>query len=185
MTATGRMNEIDTTIESSPIELGDRRGRGALPGVDERRIVAAARVLLDAAAPGGAALDLSIVDDAEMRLLNRDYRGNDCSTDVLAFPQSEGEPLSDADLRAPSGEQRAVHLGDVVISADTAARQADDGGWTLEQEFNRLLVHGLLHLLGYDHIDEGPQQARMQAEELRLAQLLESAGFACAREDLG
>lgn len=156
--------------------------------VDTARLLEAARLLLAEAAPTALGLDVSIVDDAEIRVLNRDYRGKDASTDVLAFSQTQGEPISDGSATPAQAEAgaaaRADHLGDIVISADSAERQAQTGGWTLEQEINRLLVHGLLHLLGYDHVDGGARQARMQSQELRLAQLLESAGFACAREDL-
>jgi probable rRNA maturation factor len=106
---------------------------------------------------GSPGADLSIVlcDDAEIHALNRDWRGKDGPTDVLSFSQVEGE--------GPRGV-----LGDVVISADTAARQALAGGWSLDEEVVRLLVHGVCHLLGHDHVHGGRQAARMQAEEKRL-----------------
>ncbi len=75
-------------------------------------------------------------------------------------------------------------LGDIVISVETAAEQAARGGWTLEEELGRLVLHGLLHLLGHDH-EAGPAEAaRMSAEEQRLAAALVDAGLPCAREEV-
>jgi len=96
-------------------------------------------------------VSLSLVADSEMRELNRRFRGKDKPTDVLSFPLQEGRR----------------HLGDVVISLDTARRQADEGGWPLSVELRRLLAHGLLHCAGHDH--EAPADARrMQRAERRL-----------------
>src|SRR5512136_91949 len=80
-----------------------------------------------------------LVDDAGIAALNRTYRGVVCPTDVLAFPMTEG----------PFAELTPDCLGDVVISAETAVRQARGGD--LNAEFALLLVHGILHLAGYDH----------------------------------
>ena len=108
---------------------------------------AARRWLLDV---GYEEVSLSLVSDREMRSLNRHWRGKDKPTDVLSFPLEEGR-----------------HLGDVVISLDTARRQAREGGWTLGIELRRLLAHGMLHCAGYDH--EKPSDARrMQCAERRL-----------------
>lgn len=74
-------------------------------------------------------------------------------------------------------------LGDVVICVDAARRQASQGGWTLEEELNRLLLHGVLHLLGHDHEQGGEPAARMHGEERRLSEALVAAGFPCAREE--
>ena len=87
-----------------------------------------------------------------MRRLNRDYRGKDRSTDVLAFP-AEGGPL----------------LGDIVVSVPYAARQARRRGEPQSREIDRLLVHGFLHLLGYDHeTDDGEMEALESRVRLRL-----------------
>ncbi|HEY2031522.1 MAG TPA: rRNA maturation RNase YbeY [Myxococcales bacterium] len=100
---------------------------------------------------GYGEVSLSIVPDGEMRQLNRRFRGKDKPTDVLSFPLQEGRR----------------HLGDVVISLDTARRQAAEGGWPLSVELRRLLAHGLLHCAGHDH--ETPRDAqRMQRAERRL-----------------
>lgn len=122
-------------------------------------------------------LDMTLMSDDEIAKLNHDYRGKVGPTDVLSFPQLEGETVID-------GEDD-VHLGDVVISLDTAARQAADGGWTLEEEAARLLLHGLLHLLGFDHEHGGEAEVRMKAEEARLVAVLQAAGIACAHQQPG
>ncbi|MEE8409113.1 MAG: rRNA maturation RNase YbeY [Myxococcota bacterium] len=110
--------------------------------------------------------DLSIVitDDASIRELNETWRGRDEATDVLSFSQLEGEGPG------PLGGRRV--LGDVVISIETASSQAETAGHSLDEEVQRLLVHGVLHLVGYDHERGDAEARRMQAEERRLLGLL-------------
>lgn len=96
--------------------------------------------LLEAGGESDAEISLSLVGDDAIRELNRQYRGQDCSTDVLSFSLREGEPV---------GQQYA--LGDLVISVETAQRQAEQYGNQVEEEINELIFHGFLHLLGYDH----------------------------------
>lgn len=110
-------------------------------------------------------LSVVLVGDPEMRALNRTYRGADRPTDVLAFALREGE---DDALRADL-------LGDVVISLDTAARQAAARGVPPAEEVRVLLTHGLLHLLGYDH-ERSPAEARRMFRRQRqlLARLVGS-----------
>jgi len=98
-------------------------------------------------------LSLTIVTDRRIRALNREWRGIDRPTDVLSFPQSEARGLR---------PEASAQLGDVVISLDTAKRQAREGGWPLSAELRRLLAHGLLHCLGHDH--ERPADARKMAK---------------------
>lgn len=122
--------------------------RRRLPGVraaDVRRD--AARMLRILGVDGE--LSIALIGDAEMHALNRDWRGKDRPTDVLAFALREGE---DAALHPEV-------LGDVVISLDTAARQAAARGATPADEVRVLLAHGILHLLGYDH-ERSPAEAR-------------------------
>ncbi|EFN59074.1 hypothetical protein CHLNCDRAFT_13914, partial [Chlorella variabilis] len=97
-----------------------------------------------------APLELSLVlcDDAHMRGLNAEWRGVDAPTDVLSF---ELEDDDDEDAEGGAPELPINVLGDVVISLDTAARQAAERGQSLLDESRVLLVHGVLHLLGYDH----------------------------------
>lgn len=95
------------------------------------------------------------VSDSGIRQLNREYRGLDRPTDVLAFSMREGE-----DARINPGI-----LGDIVVSTETAQRQGDEIGWGVAREINKLLVHGLLHLIGYDHETNPDEAARMQQKE--------------------
>jgi len=121
------------------------------------RLGRSARRLLRGLGLRHAELSIALVSDAEMRRLNRRWRGTDRPTDVLSFPQREGEGGT------PDGL-----LGDVVISVDSARRQADARGATLGREGERLLVHGLLHLLGYDHERSAAEARRMQRRERTL-----------------
>lgn len=92
------------------------------------------------------------VDDQEIQKLNRDYRGIDRPTDVLSFALNEGElPDPHPDI-----------WGDIVISVETAARQAQEAGLSFDGEITRLLIHGALHLVGYDH-----ERSEREAEEMR------------------
>lgn len=97
--------------------------------------------------------------DRLMRKLNRDYRGKDCTTDVLSFPseQTSFEKASEA------------HLGDVVISVEQASRQAAEYRLEMDGEVAQLILHGLLHLCGYDHETDNGEMNRL---ELRLRRLL-------------
>ena len=129
-------------------------------GVDGRALVATAKKLLAAVDERGSSLSLTLVDDAAIRELNRDHRGKDKPTDVLSFPLFE-----DGDA-AHDGVERM--LGDVVISVETARRQAAEYDATLQRELYRLLIHGLLHVMGHDH-EEAVERAEMEARERRLA----------------
>jgi probable rRNA maturation factor len=129
------------------------------------RLARRGRRLLDALRMRDAELSLLLVSDAVMRRLNREWRGKDRPTDVLSFAQAEGTG------GAPPGL-----LGDVVISVDTARRQAAARAASLGSELDRLLIHGVLHLLGYDH-DRSPTEARrMQRRERALARRLGERG---------
>ena len=95
-----------------------------------------------------------ITDDEEVRALNRQYRGVDRGTDVLSFSQLEGE----------GGVMGQALLGDVVISWERAVEQGEESGHGTREELRRLLVHGILHLVGYDHEEKGPEEARRMKE---------------------
>ena len=107
--------------------------------------------------------DLSIVltDDEHIRFLNRDFRQKDSATDVLSFPQMDDEPFVSP----------IPILGDLVISLETAARQAEERGHPLAAEVQILLVHGLMHLLGHDHLEDGDRADMAEAENELLAAL--------------
>lgn len=131
-------------------------------GVDARALRAAARRLLVAVGEDGASLSLTLVSDAEMRTINKQHRGKDRPTDVLSF-SIDGEVPANGQAASP---ERL--LGDVVISVETARRQAAGYDATLQQEIYRLLIHGLLHVMGHDH-ELAAERRTMQREERRLA----------------
>ncbi|MDH3257115.1 MAG: rRNA maturation RNase YbeY [Nitrospinota bacterium] len=99
-------------------------------------------------------LSLLLTDDAEIQTLNKTYRSLDKATDVLSFPQDE-------DAVNESGD---TLLGDVVISVETAARQAEEHHLSINEELILLAIHGILHLLGYDH-ERSPQDARIMQDK--------------------
>jgi len=103
-------------------------------------------VLEDLGVEGECALAVCLVDDEAIRALNRTHRGLDSVTDVLSFPVDGLDPL-------PSDMER--ELGDVVISLAQARRQAEDEGVSEHEELTHLVVHGVLHLAGFDHETDG------------------------------
>ncbi len=111
---------------------------------------------------GDAEVSVLLVGDRFMRTLNRRYRGKDRTTDVLSFPFREGA----------FGSLRQDLLGDIVVSLPTAERQARQAGESVARELDRLLVHGLLHLLGYDHERGAREERRMRSRERRLLEML-------------
>jgi len=118
------------------VVLLDRQRRRRLPAARLRRVLRGAAALLRVRGE----VSLVLAGDGLLRRLNRDYRGQDRPTDVLSFPGGGGE----------------AGLGDVVISVETAERNARAGGRTLPQELDVLALHGFLHVLGHDHeTDDG------------------------------
>jgi probable rRNA maturation factor len=134
----------------------------ALADFDLARLELRAQVVLGALGNADAELSLVLVDEPEMAELNGQHRGRDAATDVLSFSLLEGD----------HAEHRSGLLGDVVICLPVAARQAEQGSRSLDEELLHLLVHGILHLVGYDHEDE-EEARRMQARE---RELREAAG---------
>lgn len=140
-------------------------GGAGLPAAAAKRLRARARRLLGAVGEDRSELSIALVDDSEMCELNTEWRGKRRATDVLAFPLREGE-----------GADRCGRLlGDVVIGVETARRQARARHRALDDELTRLLVHGVLHLLGFDHGRETEARV-MRAEERRLLGLLRRDG---------
>ena len=125
----------------------------------------AARTVLEdeGISPDGVEISVTFVSDEEIRELNSEYRGIDKSTDVLSFPQFED--ASDIPADGP------VILGDVVISMDRVRAQADEFGHSEEREAVYLFTHSILHLLGYDHMEEGEKKEMRAAEERTMEKL--------------
>lgn len=127
------------------------------PAPDRKLLARRARRLLHAVGHPRSELSIALVDDEAIAALNREHRDVAGATDVLSFSLFEGE----------HAEFRGALLGDVVISVETAARQARRRRRALDDEVARLLIHGVLHLLGHDHA-EPEETGVMRAEERRL-----------------
>lgn len=126
-----------------------------------RRLEPLAQAIVAAAGAPDAELSLVLVGDRRMRRLNREYRHRDYTTDVLAFPMREADgPASSL-------------LGDVVISLPQAARQAKAEGHSPDRELATLLVHGVLHLCGYDHERGAREATRMRRKERAILRTVE------------
>ncbi|MER2604938.1 MAG: rRNA maturation RNase YbeY [Siculibacillus sp.] len=120
------------------------------------RVVAAVAARPELIVPDDAELSLLLTDDAHVRVLNRDWRGKDQPTNVLSFPSSDADD-----------EEIAPLLGDVVVARETLAREAEAEGRAFEDHFAHLLVHGLLHLFGFDHEDDAEAE-EMEALETEI-----------------
>ncbi len=119
-------------------------------------------------------VNVLFTDDEGIHQINLDMRGVDRPTDVLSFPMFDltpGEHPGEEDADPATG---LVPLGDLCISLERAAAQAEEFGHSVERELCYLTVHSVLHLLGYDHLDEGPMKAQMRARE---EAILESLGI--------
>lgn len=109
-------------------------------------------------------LSILIIDDTEIASLNRQYLGRTGPTNVIAFPMREGEfPDIAPDL-----------LGDVVISVETTEKEAKESGIKFETRFTELLIHGILHLLGFDHENDEKQALEMEKKSQELLYLIEN-----------
>jgi rRNA maturation RNase YbeY len=117
----------------------------------------AVRVMAGENVEAGTSLAILIVGDDEIREMNHQFLGIDEPTDVLSFPDE-----ADDFVQGLSEEQL---LGDIAISLPTASRQAAAVGHSLDAELAHLLTHGILHLCGYDHVENPPEEARMRARE--------------------
>jgi len=128
-------------------------------GVESKLLSKIAHRALEVLGLSKVELSIALVSDAQIKRLNKLYRNKDKPTDVLSFPI--GEKVEDW-----------LILGDIVISVDTAKRQAQELGHSLEEELKRLLVHGLVHLLGYDHELGGEEEKKFfELEESVLREL--------------
>jgi rRNA maturation RNase YbeY len=152
-----------------PVELTCRAANGR---PYSRALRADALTLLEILALERCELSLLLVGDRAIRALNREFRRKDQTTDVLSFPQLE--PARGPMRRPPAATADAppLALGDIVISIDSARRQARELGQATPTRIRTLLIHGLLHLLGYDHERSLAQARRMFAREHELAALM-------------
>lgn len=110
-------------------------------------------------------VDVLLTDDEGIHAINLEQREVDAPTDVLSFPMFDLAPGEKPGPENADPETGLVPLGDMVISVERAAAQAAEYGHGMERELAYLTVHSVLHLLGYDHLDEGAQKAQMRARE--------------------
>ncbi len=153
-------------MKTPPPSIELRVEGGDWPGESQLEVLAAGAVaavcdMVDAELRGRE-LSLLFTDDATIAGLNRDWRGKPKPTNVLSFPVVERDELA--------GEM-AVPLGDIVFGYETVAKEAAEAGLTLADHITHLLVHGLLHLLGYDHEEDAAAMAMEQLETAILARL--------------
>ena len=149
------------------VTLENNQEKVSIPEALEEDLTKAMNVVaeLEALSPQ-TEVDITLVDDAAIHELNRTYRGIDRPTDVLSFALDEGEEEPEVD------DDEIEHLlGDVIISAPTAVRQGEEYGHGLEREMTYLAVHGMLHLLGYDHMEEKDKLIMRKREEEVLRRL--------------
>ena len=149
------------------VTLENNQEKVSIPEALEADLTKAMNVVaeLEALSPQ-TEVDITLVDHAAIHELNRTYRGIDRPTDVLSFALDEGEEEPEVD------DDEIEHLlGDVIISAPTAVRQGEEYGHGLEREMTYLAVHGMLHLLGYDHMEEKDKLIMRKREEEVLRRL--------------
>ena len=144
------------------ILIEDRQNRHR---IDQHEIRKKAEIILDTLGSPDGELSILIVSDEEMEGLNKIYLDRPGPTNVIAFPMREG----------PFDNVNPNLLGDVVISSDTAAREALNAGMTTEARFDQLLIHGILHLFAFDHEQTSEQAEAMRIKEEQLLELLEGS----------
>nr|WP_321575865.1 rRNA maturation RNase YbeY [Sneathiella sp. P13V-1] len=116
--------------------------------------------------PEATSLEISLLytDDGHIQELNRDFRGKDKPTNVLSFPDT---PLSNEALAQSAAWQEPLFLGDIAIAKETLIREAEEQSKSFEDHLSHLLLHGILHLVGYDHIEDDEAE-EMEALEIKL-----------------
>ena len=149
-----------------------------VPGVSDSKCAFIRRVIRTALAAEGVdfpcEIDVRLTDDETIHEINREMREVDRATDVLSFPMNELTPGAfDPDACEWDYETDRAMLGDMVISMERCAEQAETYGHSFAHEVSYLTVHSVLHLLGYDHVDEGEDKRRMRAREKEIMRLLD------------
>lgn len=170
----GVPGDDDRTVEEEPpprwrldLELVEDDGDWQVFGDIDDLVVAAQRVLADAfelPAAGPASIAVALSSDAVVRRLNATYRGKDIPTNVLSFPAADAAASHDA-----VGASHA--LGDVVLAVETVLAEAAAAGISPAHHFQHLLIHGVLHLIGYDHLTDAEAEAMEALETTLLARL--------------
>lgn len=143
------------------ILIDDRQKKHKL---SKAKVQKKAQAILNALGNPEGELSILLVDDSEIKTLNKDYLNRSGPTNVIAFPMKEGD-FSDINPHL---------LGDVVISMETAGREALQTGISTEERFAQLLIHGILHLFGFDHEKSEQNANKMEKKSNELLKLIES-----------
>lgn len=146
--------EQPDSIIDIAVAVSDPAWELAVPDAERLCVESALAVLRAVAKP--AELSIVLSSDADVRVLNRDYRGKDKATNVLSFPSGLSSDLSGTDM-----------LGDVILAFETVSMEADRDGKSLASHLRHLVVHGILHLLGYDHETE-EEASEMERREVEI-----------------
>lgn len=122
--------------------------------------------------PGPFEVSITFTDDSRIRVINHDYRGQDKATNVLAFPSWDGEDLGllrAGELPPGQPDEMVIPMGDLIMARETVEREAREQGKSFTDHMSHLLVHGFLHLFGYDHMsdDEAEEMEALEVEILR------------------
>jgi probable rRNA maturation factor len=155
------------------------RNQQRLIKVNQQKITSLLRKALHLLGLHRVELSIFLVNDRRMRILNRQYRGVDSTTDVLSFPQNDNPPLPPFTKGGLGGITKLgylksnIVLGDIVINLHKAKRQAAEDTLTFNEELRWLLIHGLLHLIGYEHEKSGYDEKKMRRKERELLNALE------------
>ena len=143
-----------TTLSDLPFEIDIAIGHApwskAVPDIKALAVMAVGQVMQTLEAPKLGELSLAFINDADIQTLNRDYRGKDKATNVLSFPDNGPAPL----------------LGDIVLAFETVQREASEKSVAFQDHLSHLIMHGFLHLQGYDHETEA-EAAQMEALEIK------------------
>jgi len=151
------MSEVSAAPSSVEVAVSCAAWLDACPDAAAVAATAAGGALATSVEAVRLVVDITLTDDAEQRRLNRIYRGKDMPTNVLAFPQAETMPPADA----------PVLLGDVVLAFETVRREAGEQNKPFADHLRHLVVHGVLHLLGFDH-EDAIDAAAMEAQEIKI-----------------
>ncbi len=149
-------------MEKLKLSLRCERGQKCPPELRRRVKTAALAVLKAEEVDGPCELSVLLTDDEGIRAVNREFRDVDRPTDVLSFPMGDTDPATGRYL-----------LGDMVLNVAQAEEQGERFGHGADHEISYLTVHSVLHLLGYDHVDEGPMKKQMREREKRIMAALE------------
>ncbi len=138
-------------------------GHGETAGLVKKAVAA---VLMAEGITEPCRVDVMLTDDEGIEAINSEHRGVDAPTDVLSFPMNELEPgRFEPETCEKDYDTGEIILGDMVIDIPRCEKQGEEYGHGYKREVSYLAVHSTLHLLGYDHMDEGPQKARMRGRE--------------------